>query len=391
MALRGCGLEGRKQRPLRRTPARWQAGVSHEGLLAIVAAIAVLPRLCCHWTGGSPSPWALVFQRGPVAPTQERAPRPPGGTRARRKRAAPGPGALTSRFKASKTAADLVQVADGASREMSLNAIHLSAAFGKLAALRASLTADVAGSSALRELSRQTKRLMARQEIGGREMSSILLAVSALRSDIPWLQELIAPALEVLPQQVDSMTPQALSSVIAAIGSLEVESAETARVLNLLQRATLSRLDNFTMIDVAQVLWGLANHGEMDAKLAMPLASFVQKKAGQVSTKSALTDLPQIACAWVRLGQWHRPAMEEIAFRVDPVLKRLRLWSLAALMWSWTQPCAPPQVARVVSGHSRSRQVVIANFVHQLQDQVESRGISKADIARSPLGPKASR
>jgi len=299
------------------------------------------------------------------------------------------PSILTTRLEVARTATELLEIADPASLKMSLNGIHLSVVFEKLAAFRGSLPHDIADSLTMRELFRQTKILLVRQEVEGREMSRILAAVSALRNDIPWLEELVPPALEMVPRQVDFMPPQTLCTFVGAIGSLGVASAEAAQAMHLLQRAALSRLDDFAMIDVAVLLWGLADHGEMDEALVEPLATFVRKTASQVTTESATMDLPRIACAFVRLGHWPKPAMREIALRVNAVIPKTRSWSLAALMWSWTHPSAPRQATRRVTlGTPRSRASVIANFVHTLREEVDRRGISQANIERSPLGPK---
>lgn len=148
-------------------------------------------------------------------------------------------------------------------------------------------------------------------------------------------------------------------------------------------------------MDVAQVAWGIgARDGRVDnSKLMEALASWVTAEAVNLPAFAASVDLPMIAVAFVRLQNWQPEMMNAIAARFVDIndLSRLRLWSLAALLWSWSHPCSPALDADSTEGiiHPEGPDSLSASrFLQKLRRAAKSRRITQEDIDRVPEGPK---
>jgi len=290
-----------------------------------------------------------------------------------------------------------------------LNAIHITAAFFKLSDMRRSgqdlAVAFEDDAPCWQEVVRQTGRLLSRQEMRSREISVVLLAIARLRDKVPSLQkELVPLILKAIPDQVHSINERSIADIMWSLSVLDSSGAEaeatTAR--NVLLPKVSSRLNDFTMQDLAQITWALTSSGVGDQRLLDSIADRVRKQTAQTSTWCALSDLPSLACSFAKLRPWRRFLMEQIAFRVYPVMDRLKRWELAALLWAWEQGPASARGTRQVRPQDMPEDTALAKkkkpsvrevfgfFYDALSREAEARGLSKEQIARSPNGPDES-
>lgn len=309
------------------------------------------------------------------------------------KKLAREPVTFTTIIKRAVTVPELAKSLSVAMKVTSLNTIHTSAAFSKLASFKKQV--DMEDSiGVLKDLARHASRLAKRNDFSARELANVLMSVASLRKVMPWLSEVVAPSLlQQVPDLVSTMTPQALSNIIWAVGVLDLgDSSEADRAIEAAAAASLAQLGRFSNIDIAQVAWGLGSRGIRGISVAEDLlnsiGAFVVDVAPSMEEKSALTDLPMIACSFVKLGIWNAQVMDTIATRLaqKDMLKELRLWGLAVLFWSWSQPCSP---VASPEHEGQTSTCLAATFLKKLRKEVDWRRLSQEDIDQSPAGPKA--
>ncbi|CAE8612393.1 unnamed protein product, partial [Polarella glacialis] len=317
------------------------------------------------------------------------------------------PVTLTTVIKRCESASELCRTLSKVMAATSLNTIHVSAAFSMLASMKKPFNETVMQHPALVDLSSQAARLAARRAFGAREAASVITSMASLRITLPWIAEEVAPSiLKQVPSLVDKMTPQALSNTIWGIGVLDLDSRDADVALRAAGDTALAQLGRFSTMDLAQTAWGLGargQRGDADALLEA-LGNFVADLAPTMESKAALFDLPQIAMSFAKVGFWHPRVMDAIALRLAPSMemKQLRLWGLAALVWTWSQPVCPwfgeGQAADYKSkGRARKgRQPVkeypdqvLPAFLSKLQREAERRRLTPQDIDLSPQGPKS--
>jgi len=313
------------------------------------------------------------------------------------RKALQSPAAVTTLIKSARSASRLVQILHIAFNTVSINMIHISAALIQLGKVKYSLTPDLAQDPILVKTTQLANQLVSQNETSSREVANLLAPIAALQNEVPHLQELLPALLKTLPSQISSMTPQAMANVLWALGLLQLNSDEARRVRGMLVSQIIACLPELSMMDIAQSIWGLASCGHRRQDFEKKVLVIVRKQAAQMSSRSAVMDLPQIACAFAKLGIWDEAMMTEIAFRIAPAIKKVKPWGLAALAWSWAQLKPTSVVVETSSlvptgdaedsSKQRSRPAVLARFPNLLQAEVERRGLTSEDIQRSPLGP----
>ncbi|CAK0871667.1 unnamed protein product, partial [Prorocentrum cordatum] len=182
-----------------------------------------------------------------------------------------------------------------------------------------------------------------------------------------------------------------LSNVFWSVGEMLPEGPATGEAVMAAEAMAVQRIKEFSLMDVAEALWGLAAWGAPAVKspLVPELLRRLRYLPSQADYAAATKGLPKIACALVRLGIWDPVVMDEIAYRLIRDIGQLRLWSLAATYWAWTRPCSEPRRPTRTSERcdSRSREYAAHNFMRVLEEQVEMRGVTPEDIESSPAGP----
>ena len=312
------------------------------------------------------------------------------------------PVTLTTFIQRSQTPGEFMWTITAAMEETMLNHIHLAAAFSKLASLKktAPLVDKIRRSPTLVQLAKQAARVADRREFRAREISSMLMSCAALRVDLPWISaELGLSLAKWVPQTAQDMNPQALSNTVYGLGVLDLgDSPEVSAAIDRCAMIIPTQLGRFSSMDVAQVAWGIGardgRDGENSRKLMEgPIASWVAAEAANLPAFAASIDLPMIAVAFIRLENWQPEMMDAIAKRLSD-LSGLRLWSLAALFWSWSQPCSPVLDAEDTSSAGSSSEGLVhpdslaSRFLQKLRREVRKRRITPEDIDRVPEGPK---
>lgn len=283
-----------------------------------------------------------------------------------------------------------------AMEETMLNHIHIAAAFSKLASLKKAtpLVDKIRRSPTLVQLAKQAARVADRREFRAREIATLLMSCAALRVDLPWISEELGLSLaKWVPQTAQDMNPQALSNTVYGLGVLDLgDSPEVSAAIDHCATMIPTQLGRFSSMDVAQVAWGIgARDGREDSsKLMEALASWVTAEAANLPAFAASVDLPMIAVAFVRLQNWQPEMMNAIAARFVDLndLSRLRLWSLAALLWSWSHPCSPALDADSTEGIVHPDSFSASRFLQKLRRVANSRRITQEDIDPVPEGPK---
>lgn len=291
------------------------------------------------------------------------------------------PVTLTTFIHRSKTPGEFMWTITAAMQETMLNHIHIAAAFNKLASLKKTtpLTDKIRRSPTLVQLAKQAARVADRREFRAREISSLLMSCAALRKDLPWISEELGTSLaKWVPHTSKEMNPQALSNTVYGLGVLDLgDSVEVSSALEQLSSVIPTQLGRFSSMDVAQVAWGIgARDGREDVDALLgAVAKWVTAEAPELPTTSASMDLPMVAVAFVRLQRWDAEMMEAIARRLGAYLSQMRLWSLAALVWSWNHPIAP-------------KNAETKSFLRRLRQEATWRQITPEDLERVPEGPK---
>eukprot|EP00438_Fugacium_kawagutii_P004798 Skav225654 [mRNA] locus=scaffold4659:90959:92164:- [translate_table: standard] len=296
------------------------------------------------------------------------------------------PVTLTTFIQRAKTPGEFMWTITAAMEETMLNHIHLAAAFNKLASLKKTtpLVEKIRRSPTLVQLAKQAARVADRREFRAREIASMLMSCAALRVDLPWISKELGVSLaKSVPQTVKDMNPQALSNTVYGLGVLDLgDSPEVSAAIDNCASVIPAQLGRFSSMDVAQVAWGIgARDGREDNnKLMGAIAKWVAAESENLPAYAASVDLPMIAVAFVRLQNWQPEMMNAIARRLSD-LSRLRLWSLAALFWSWSHPCSP-------ATETAELDPLPARFLQKLRKQTKWRQITQEDIDRVPEGPK---
>ena len=306
------------------------------------------------------------------------------------------PVTLTTFIQRSKTPGEFMWTITAAMEETMLNHIHIAAAFSKLASLKKAtpLVDKIRRSPTLVQLAKQAARVADRREFRAREIATLLMSCAALRVDLPWISEELGLSLaKWVPQTAQDMNPQALSNTFYGLGVLDLgDSPEVSAAIDHCATMIPTQLGRFSSMDVAQVAWGIgARDGREDSsKLMEALASWVTAEAANLPAFAASVDLPMIAVAFVRLQNWQPEMMNAIAARFVDLndLSRLRLWSLAALLWSWSHPCSPALDADSTEGIVHPDSFSASRFLQKLRRAANSRRITQEDIDRVPEGPK---
>ena len=287
------------------------------------------------------------------------------------------PVTLTTFIKRAQTPEELMWTITTAMDETMLNHIHIAAAFNRLASLKKTtpLVERITKSPTLVLLAKQAARVADRREFRARELANMLMACAALRTDLPWISEELGNSLaKWVPEQASDMNPQALANTVYGLGVLDLgDDPEVSSAVEACARVIPMQLGRFSSMDVAQVAWGIgARDGQEDAGALMEVISkWLVAEAPSMSGTAAATDLPMIAVAFARLrNPQMATAMGAIAERLSRDLSNLRLWSLAALLWSWKD----------VTGTE--------GFLKKLQRAAKVRHITQEDIDRAPTGPK---
>ena len=294
------------------------------------------------------------------------------------------PVTLTSFIKKSDTPGELVWKLSAAMNETMLNHIHIAAAFNRLAFLKkqAPLAESFRRSPTLMLLAKQAARVSDRHEFRSRELANLLMSCAALRVDLPWLSDELGMSLtKWIPQHAKDMNPQALANTVYGLGVLDLgDSPEVTAAMEGCANVIPMQLGRFSSMDVAQISWGIgARDGQEDmSQLMKALAEWVTAEAKSLSDEAAFTDLPMIALSFVRLQNWQPKMMDAIAKRLRYDLTHLRLWSLAALLWSWNHPQAQAAIDTPEATKFRDRLKRAAKF----------KRIRQEDIDRAPNGPK---
>ena len=287
------------------------------------------------------------------------------------------PVTLTTFIKRAQTPEELMWTITTAMDETMLNHIHIAAAFNRLASLKKTtpLVERITKSPTLVLLAKQAARVADRREFRARELANMLMACAALRTDLPWISEELGNSLaKWVPEQASDMNPQALANTVYGLGVLDLgDDKEVSSAVEACARVIPMQLGRFSSMDVAQVAWGIgARDGQEDAGALMEvILKWLVAEAPSMSVTAAATDLPMIAVAFARLrNPQMATAMGAIAERLSRDLSNLRLWSLAALLWSWKD----------VTGTE--------GFLKKLQRAAKVRHITQEDIDRAPTGPK---
>ena len=291
------------------------------------------------------------------------------------------PVTLTTFIKRAETPEELMWTITTAMDETMLNHIHIAAAFNRLASLKKTtpLVERITRSPTLVLLAKQAARVADRREFRARELANMFMACAALRTDLPFLSEELGNSLaKWVPEQAKDMKPQALANTVYGLGVLDLgDDPEVTAAVEACARVIPMQLGRFSSMDVAQVAWGIAaRDGQEDAQALMEaISEWLVAEAPSMSQMAATTDLPMIAVAFARLRSPQMEtqmaaAMAAIAKRLSRDLPNLRLWSLAALLWSWKD----------VTGTE--------TFLKKLQREAKWRQITEEDIERAPTGPK---
>jgi len=290
--------------------------------------------------------------------------------------------------------------------ETMLNHIHLVAAFTKLAALKkkaAPFSDRIRKSPTLVEMAKQAARVADRREFRPRETASMLMAAASLRTELPWIGEILGvPLAKWVPEHAATMTPQSFAQTVYGLGVLNLgDEKEVVVAIRACSQAIPVQLGRFSGMDIAQVAWGLGarESREEAGELLDAIEKWVIREAKPMSVRSAVVDLPMIAVAFARLGDWRPKMMDAIARRLyhRPTMQELRLWSLAALVWVWTHPSSPwqgqsemhaefPELAPGKGGFEEAELARL--FLGRLKKQANRRKVTEEDIERAPMGPK---
>lgn len=314
------------------------------------------------------------------------------------------------------------------------NGIHISIALARLGQLRKAAAANLSlakvppaeenktvGSRARdsilwSELMRQAKRLLLRGEVAPREVASSLGSLARLLveekpddADDTMFLELVPVLLQVIPSMVDELSARSTAEALWALFALRdieqacvlVDPAALLDIEEMLVNRARSVAVELSMQDVAQILWTLSSNKTVAVrheKLFSELAVIVTKQAPQANERVALIDLPQIACAFGRIGMQKPVLLDNLAFRLTRVVDKLKRWELAALTWSFRAAGRKPTIERsktkqgkgVAPEEKPSRIGTIADFPKLLADKVAERGLTKEEILRSRDGPDSS-
>merc|ERR1712241_234568 len=95
--------------------------------------------------------------------------------------------------------------------------------------------------------------------------------------------------------------------------------------------------------------------------------------APQMTDKSAELDLPQVACAFVKLNATSTKMMNSIAERLPHIVPRMNDWGLCALAWSFG----------ILENAGKRKE-----FYQQVLAEVKRRRLSWATVKSSQLGPE---
>lgn len=316
------------------------------------------------------------------------------------------PVTLTTFIKRTGSPEEFMWVMWTAMDETMLNHIHLVAAFTKLAALKkkaAPFSDRIRKSPTLVEMAKQAARVADRREFRPRETASMLMAAASLRTELPWIGEILGvPLAKWVPEHAATMTPQSFAHTVYGLGVLNLgDEKEVVEAIRACAQAIPLQLGRFSGMDIAQVAWGLGarESREEAGELLDAIEKWVIREAKPMSVRSAVVDLPMIAVAFARLGDWRPKMMDAIARRLyhRPTMQELRLWSLAALVWVWTHPSSPwqgqsemhaefPELAPGKGGFEEAELARL--FLGRLKKQANRRKVTEEDIERAPMGPK---
>jgi len=228
----------------------------------------------------------------------------------------------------------------------------------------------------------------------------MLIAAASLRTDFPWIGEVLGVSLaKWVPQNIQTMTPQAFANTVYGLGVLNLgNEPEVVEAVESCAKAIPVQMGRFTSMDIAQVAWGIGARASQEevGELLDAIEQWVIREVSSMSTKSALIDLPMIAVAYARLGDWRPAMLDGIARRVYRDVEELRLWSLAALLWVWSDQASPwkgeftqpDSFPTIEEGSGHDTEEVAKLFLGKLKDSARKRRIKQEDIDRAPTGPK---
>jgi len=204
-------------------------------------------------------------------------------------------------------------------------------------------------------------------------LSNIFWAVATLKEGSQ-MASYFPVFLEVIEAKADAMNEQQIANIVWAIGSMGIESAGISRVLKQLLAQAIQRASTFTTQAWANTCWGLALCDYAGKDFMKTVAVNFVSTAPTMQDKAAMLDIPEIICAFAKLGMRHRGMMSAFSTRMSPLLPRLNDWGLCALAWSYDELDS--------AGH-------FADFRRHLWAEAKRRRISPERVESSQLGPGA--
>jgi len=263
-------------------------------------------------------------------------------------------------------------------------------------------------------LMNQTKRLLKQGEAGGQEVGAMIRACAALRTDLPQLQAELLPLLvPLVPETISDMTAMDLTNLVLAsaelreddlpdlwevmpsqlgviadgAGEIEIkdipallalirkmpdEEGKATRAMEALQHQAVEKLPDFSLPQLASLIWGLED--DIERRLLTAVSSRVANRTATWNYKEVHPDLWRLVCAYGKLGVHEAPVLKAVARRaLREGLDGLSGWGLAALVWAYSK------LENASDG--------LADFRRHLDREVELREMSEELISQSYLGP----
>ncbi|CAE8590018.1 unnamed protein product, partial [Polarella glacialis] len=218
------------------------------------------------------------------------------------------------------------------------------------------------------------ERLIDRADfLNAQQIANCIWASGKLKTDAPEMLIAIPVLLEVASIKILDFQGQNLANIIWSSGVLRQETPELQQLLPALVAQLPSRMGSMTNQEISNTAWGLALCGQKDDEFMLAAASRLVATASSMGKQKLLMDLPELTCAYAKLGMRCSALLEATALNLSPVLTSAGDWAVCSLKWSFGK-LDPNRY--------------FAEFQASLAKEVKRRKLSAEEVESSQLGPK---